>query len=88
MAHTSDAQILAQTHNTARFFTETRHVAWVLLLATVLWGVYGYLTCRSARIRTFRSAGAGASALAGRPSEKVEELVTRRSRRRSPRTSR
>src|SRR4029453_9761455 len=25
------------------FFTETRHVSWVLLVGTVLWGVYGYL---------------------------------------------
>ena len=37
-------QIIERTHNTARFFTETRHVAWVLLVGTVLWGVYGYLT--------------------------------------------
>jgi multidrug efflux pump subunit AcrB len=42
MAHTSDAQILEQTGNSGRFFTEHRQVAWVLLLGTVLWGVYGY----------------------------------------------
>ncbi len=42
MAHTSDAQLLEQTGNSGRFFTEHRQVAWVLLLGTVLWGVYGY----------------------------------------------
>jgi multidrug efflux pump len=42
MAHKSDAQILEQTGNSGRFFTEHRQVAWVLLLGTVLWGVYGY----------------------------------------------
>src|SRR5262249_8409885 len=30
------------THNTARYFTEQRHISWVLLLATMAWGVYGY----------------------------------------------
>src|SRR5882762_9030794 len=42
MAHQSDAQLLEQTGNSGRFFTEHRQVAWVLLLGTVLWGVYGY----------------------------------------------
>jgi multidrug efflux pump len=42
MAHTSDEQLLEQTGNSGRFFTEHRQVAWVLLLGTVLWGVYGY----------------------------------------------
>ena len=28
--------------NTARFFTEQRHVAWVALLGTMLWGIFGY----------------------------------------------
>ncbi len=30
--------------NTARFFTENRHVSWVLLVATILWGIFGYAT--------------------------------------------
>src|SRR5258708_13151109 len=42
MAHKSNDQILEQTGNSGRFFTEHRHVAWVLLFGTVLWGVYGY----------------------------------------------
>lgn len=42
MAHRSDDEIVARTHNTARFFTEHRQVALVLLLGTFLWGWYGY----------------------------------------------
>jgi multidrug efflux pump subunit AcrB len=44
MSHVSDQQLIARTHNTARFFTEARHLSWVLLIATVIWGAYGYLT--------------------------------------------
>ena len=43
MAHgKSDADIIQTTHNTARYFVENRHIAWVLLIAVSLWGVYGY----------------------------------------------
>jgi multidrug efflux pump subunit AcrB len=42
MAHKDDATIIATTHNTARYFTEQRQVAWVALIGTVLWGIFGY----------------------------------------------
>src|SRR5262245_10826075 len=42
MAHKTDAEIIQHTRNTARFFVENRQIAWVLLIATVLWGWYGY----------------------------------------------
>lgn len=44
MAHKDDATIIATTHNTARYFTEQRHVAWVALIGTVLWGIFGYFS--------------------------------------------
>jgi len=79
MAHRSDADIIAHTHNTARYFTQTRHVAWVLLVATCLWGVYGFLTMPQrkdpdvpVRVALVLTGWPGAS------SEKVEDLVTRR----------
>src|SRR5262249_8728229 len=40
----SDHEHVAKTKNSARFFSENRHVTWVLLLFTILWGVYGYIT--------------------------------------------
>src|SRR5262245_49598143 len=44
MAHKTDNQMIANTHNAARYFTENRHVAWVLFVFTILWGVYAYAT--------------------------------------------
>jgi multidrug efflux pump subunit AcrB len=75
----SDQDIVARTHNTARFFTESRHIAWVLLIATMVWGVYGYLRMpqRKDPDIPIRQALAlvpwpGASA------ERIEQLVTRK----------
>src|SRR5262245_65557948 len=43
MAHGhTDHDHIARTRNTARFFTESRHIAWVLLLGTLAWGLFGY----------------------------------------------
>jgi multidrug efflux pump subunit AcrB len=42
MAHKTEEELLAQKHNVARFFVENKHISWVLLLVTVLWGAYGY----------------------------------------------
>jgi multidrug efflux pump subunit AcrB len=42
--HKSDDEIVRTTHNTARFFTENRQIAWVALVGTLLWGVFGYLS--------------------------------------------
>src|SRR5690349_22040746 len=75
----TDADIIKNKHNTARFFVETRHVSWVLLIITCLWGVYGYFTMpqRKDPETQVRTAVAlvpwpGASA------EKVEQLVTKK----------
>jgi multidrug efflux pump subunit AcrB len=77
--HKSDDEIVAKTHNTARFFTEQRHISWVLLLAVVLWGIYGYMKMPKrkdpeipVRVAVALTPWPGASA------EKVEDLVTRK----------
>src|SRR5215471_9867049 len=75
----SDEEIINKTHNTARFFVEKRHVSWVLLIATCLWGVYGYFKMPQRKdpevqVRT-------AVALVpwpGASAEKVEQLVTKK----------
>jgi multidrug efflux pump subunit AcrB len=80
MAHGhSDQDLIARTHNTARFFTESRHIAWVLLLATMVWGIYGYwrmpqrkdpdIPIRMALVLV---------PWPGIEAEKIEQLVTRR----------
>jgi multidrug efflux pump subunit AcrB len=42
MAHQSEQTMIEKTRNTARFFTENRHISWVLLVGTILWGIFGY----------------------------------------------
>jgi multidrug efflux pump subunit AcrB len=80
MSHAkSDEEIIKTKHNTARFFVEKRQVSWVLLIATCVWGVYGYLSMPQRKdpevqVRT-------AVALVpwpGASAEKVEQLVTRK----------
>lgn len=76
--HRSDQEMIDKIHNTARFCVETRQIAWVLLVGTVAWGIYGYLKMpqrkdpdvppKQAKVIT---QWPGASA------EKIEQLVTR-----------
>jgi hypothetical protein len=75
----SDQQIIERTHNTARFFTQSRHIAWVLLVANLLWGVYGYARMPQRKDPDIPIRQAlvlvqwpGASA------ERIEQLVTKR----------
>ena len=80
MAHgKSDDEIVKGTHNTARFFVETRHISWVLLIATCLWGVYGYFSMPQrkdpevpVRLAVALTPWPGASA------ENIENLVTKK----------
>src|SRR5918911_1862418 len=75
----SDQELIKNKHNTARFFVQTRQVAWVLLILTCVWGIYGYISMPQRKdpevqVRT-------AVALVpwpGSSAEKVEQLVTRK----------
>jgi multidrug efflux pump subunit AcrB len=75
----SDQELINGKRNTARFFVETRQVAWVLLILTCAWGIYGYISMPQRKdpevqVRT-------AVALVpwpGSSAEKVEQLVTRK----------
>ena len=44
-----DRELVTKTKNTARFFTENTQVAWVALVATLAWGVFGYLKMPKAK---------------------------------------
>ena len=79
MAHKSDSERIGRKHNTARFFVENRHIAWVLLIAVFLWGLFGYRSMPQRKDPQIPVQTAlvivpwpGASA------EKVEQEVTRR----------
>src|SRR5215510_8222394 len=79
MSQIHDQHLIDSTHNTARFFTETRHVAWVLLIGTILWGVYGYLKMPQRKDPEIPIRQALALCpWPGAAAEKIEQLVTRR----------
>ncbi|HEU4405129.1 MAG TPA: efflux RND transporter permease subunit [Polyangiaceae bacterium] len=79
MSRPDDRELVARTRNVARYFTEARHVAWVLLAATLLFGLYAYaqMPQRKDPFIKVRTAVA-VCAWPGAPAEKVEELVTRK----------
>ncbi len=75
----TDIEMIGSTRNTARFFTKNRQVAWTLLIATLLWGVYGYTAMPKRKdpilplhyvVAVCPWPGAGA--------EKIEQQLTRR----------
>ena len=76
--HKPDAEIIATTHNAARFFTEHRQVATILLLATFVWGWYGYQNMPKRKDPDIPVRVAAAQCQwPGATAEQVEQLVTR-----------
>ena len=74
-----DHGLVATKRNTARFFTENRHVAWVALVATIAWGAYAYSRMPKAKDPTIEVRLAVASCTwPGADAQKVEQLVTRK----------
>ncbi len=78
MSHKSEAEYIERTHNTARFFTEHRQVALVLLIAVCIWGWYGYMHMPKRKDPSIPVRVAVAStAWPGATAQEVEQLVTR-----------
>ena len=74
-----DAATVEGTHNTARYFAENRQVAWVALVATVLFGIYGYARMPKAKDPTVEVRVAVAICpWLGADATDVEQLVTRK----------
>jgi multidrug efflux pump subunit AcrB len=86
MAHgKSDEEIIRTKRNTARYFVETRQLAWVLLAATIAWGVYGYRTMPQRKDPDVPIRDAVAiCAWPGASAESIEQLVTRSASRQTP----
>ena len=77
-AHKTDAEYIATTHNMARFFTEHRQVGLVLLLATFVWGFFGYRNMPKRKDPNIPVRVASAQCpWPGATAEQVEQLVTR-----------
>src|SRR6201989_1342995 len=78
MSHKSEAEYIASTHNTARFFVEHRQVGFVLLIAVLLWGWHGYVQMPKRKDPQIAVRVAVASTpWPGATAEEVEQLVTR-----------
>ena len=79
MAHKSDTYLIRETRNSARLFVEQRHIAWVLFVAAILWGIYGYINMPKRKdpydpVRDVIAIGRWP----GMPTEKVEQFVTKK----------
>lgn len=75
----SDEERVKATRNTARYFTENRHVAWIALFATVVWGILSYVAMPKRKDPEIPVRVAAAIvAWPGAGAEKIEQLVTRR----------
>lgn len=74
-----DAEIIATTHNTARFFTENRQIAWVLLVATFVWGAFAYIDMPKRKDPDVPVNIAAAIGIwPGANADRIEQLVTRK----------
>jgi multidrug efflux pump subunit AcrB len=78
MPHRSDSDYIQHERNTARFFVENRQISWIILVATVVLGIYGYAKMPKrkdpsipVRVASVQTQWPGAD------SEQVEQLVTR-----------
>jgi len=74
-----DEETIKTTQNTARFFTENRQIAWVLLFFVIFWGIYGYFTMPKRKDPDVPMRVALAVCpWPGAKAEKIEQLVTRK----------
>ena len=78
MSEHDEVQI-QRTRNTARYFTENRHVAWVLLVVTMAWGALSYVAMPKRKDPEIPVRLAAAIvAWPGAAADKIEQLVTRK----------
>ena len=73
-----DREIVVNTHNTARYFTEHRQVAWVALVLTLAAGVFSYLRMPKAKdpVVPIRTAVV-ICPWPGAQAERIEHLIAR-----------
>lgn len=75
----NDNEHLKSKRNISRFFVEQRHIAWVMLIAVCVWGVYSYKSMPQRKDPDTPVKTAVAITLwPGASAEKIEQLVTRK----------
>jgi multidrug efflux pump subunit AcrB len=75
----ADLETTPPRHSVARFFVETRHVSWVLLVGVITWGIWAYAAMPKRKdpdipVRQV----AVVTPWPGQSAERVEQLVTRK----------
>src|SRR5579863_4627274 len=76
---TGDSGEIRNERNTARFCVENRQITWVLLLTTVIWGVYSYITMPKRKDPEFPTlTTAIVTPWRGVTADKIEQQVTRK----------
>src|SRR5689334_861438 len=72
-------EIIQSKRNISRFFVEQRHIAWVMLIAVCVWGIYSYKNMPQRKDPDTPVKTAVAITLwPGASAEKIEQLVTRK----------
>ena len=79
MNQDKDNKLIKTTHNVSRFFVENRQFAWVLLIATCIWGIFAYINMPQRKDPEILVRKAVAiTPWFGASAEKVEQLVTKK----------
>lgn len=75
----TDQEIIATTHNLARYSVENRQVVWIILFLCLIWGVYAYFAMEKRKDPLYSNLYAAAVCQwPGASAARVEELVTRK----------
>jgi multidrug efflux pump subunit AcrB len=76
--HDKEEELIKKTHNTARFCVENPQITWVLLIGTIIWGIYGYAHMPQRKDPDVPPKQAMViTPWPGASAEKIEALVTR-----------
>ncbi|MBK8464224.1 MAG: efflux RND transporter permease subunit [Chloracidobacterium sp.] len=80
MSHVNkELETIEKTRNLSRFCIENRQIAWVLLIATCLWGVFGYFSMPQRKDPEIQvNVAVTLIPWSGASAEKVEQLVTKK----------
>jgi multidrug efflux pump subunit AcrB len=77
--HKSDEERILNDQNTPRFCVENRQISWVLMIGTILWGIYGYIQMPKRKDPKFGSTRAAVvCAWPGVSVDKIEQLITKK----------
>src|SRR5687768_14050107 len=78
MAHVTDEERIEKTHNISRYCINNPQIAWVLLVFTVIWGIFGYYSMPQRKDPDVPVGQAVAlTAWPGMSADKIEQLVVK-----------